>query len=110
MHSFSPPCTDFAYIWLLCLTREEPGATPLLLLALLLLELPLLLTLVKLLEEPLAGERSHQLEATNFTAHSPYGYRSNSLYRSRSAFMIPFTNLISVLIRPLHSVIIAGSK
>ena len=42
---------------------QSPKDTPLLLLALLLLALPLLLTLQKLLVLPLLGERSHQLFA-----------------------------------------------
>ena len=61
MRSFSPPCADFAALRLLCLPREEPGATPLELLALLLLELPLLLTLAKAEPPEASGERSHQL-------------------------------------------------
>ena len=61
MPSFSPNWTDFAK--LLCLPREEPNATPLLLLALLLLLPPFVLTFQKLLLLPVFGERSHQLEA-----------------------------------------------
>ena len=54
--------SDFT-VWLLCLFREEPNATPFELLALLLLPLPFVLTFQKLLELAVFGERSHQLDA-----------------------------------------------
>jgi hypothetical protein len=49
--------------FLLCLSREEPNATPFELLALLLLALPLLFTLQKFVLLAAFGERNHQFVA-----------------------------------------------
>ena len=101
-HSFSPTCIDFA-VWLLCRTREEPNATPLALLALLLLLLPLLLTLQKFVLLEALGERNHQFVAHSQDSVNNYKIQcltykqsyGKFLYRSLSDFITALTRRIS---------------
>lgn len=89
IHSFAYD-TVFA-IWLLCLTlysNANQGATPLVLLALLLLAVPLLLTLQKLLLLPELGERNGNYQ------HITYYSDDNFL----SLEIIPFKSLRSLRI------------
>ena len=82
--------------------REEPNATPLELDALLLFELPLLFTFMKLVEEDETGERSHQfaaaieLNGTRIVQCLTCADYGRSLYLARSFFMTALTRRISV--------------
>lgn len=84
---------------------ENPGTTPFMLFALLLLPaLPLVFTFMKLLELPTFGERSHQLVATNqppngeqFKTQPEIIYHYVNLEkRPLSDFLNPFNSFISV--------------
>lgn len=97
IHSFSryPVFTSYSVSY-----TRNPKHTPLVLLALLLLALPSLLTLQKLVELPLLGERSHQLLADIADNLCPY-FRFLNL--SLSLFIAPDMSFTSLFISAAHS-------